>query len=108
MPKDPSPTPAAETPADPAALEAKLRAEYEAKIEAIERERKSAVAAASAAPPAPVTGARGRYYHQQGTELVGVPVVINGSTLHHPDTGEILVTAAKSSPTPANGRFVPD
>jgi len=120
MAKD-TPLPLAETPVDPAALEAKLRAEiesnlraeYEAKLAAAEEERKAAVAFAQAAREVPaaataVSGRPARYYHQQGTDLIGVPVVVVGTTLHHPDTGDILVTAAKSSPTPANGRYVLD
>jgi hypothetical protein len=104
MPKDTLSTPPADAgPVDPA-VEAKIRERIEAELR---REYEDKLRAAGV--PLPVAFADGKpatYYHQQGRELVGVPVIAAGNTLHDPNSGAVLVTGAQSSPQPANGRFV--
>jgi hypothetical protein len=101
MPKDNPTNPPSES---DAALEAKLREQIEAELRT-EYEAKLRAAGV----PLPVAFADGRpatYYHQQGRELVAVPVIAAGTNLHDPKTGAVLVTGAQPSDQPANGRFV--
>ena len=105
MPKDQNSPPSADQlPANPATLEAELRAKIEAEIRA-EYEEKLRTAGASVPTP-PAEGKPALYYYQHGRDLVGVPVIAAGSNLHHPQTGALLVTGAPSSDQPANGRYV--
>jgi hypothetical protein len=77
-------------------IEAELRAEYEDKLRA----------AGVSAPVPPSDGKPAMYFYQQGSSLVGVPVIAAGGNLHDPRTGARLVTGAQSSDQPANGRYV--
>ena len=105
MPKDQnSPSSADQLPANPATLEAELRAKIEAEIRA-EYEQKLRAAGVPVTVPV-ADGKPAIYYHQQGRDLVGVPVIAAGSNLHDPKTGALLVTGAQSSTEPANGRYI--
>jgi hypothetical protein len=101
MPKDTPPTDAAT--ADPA-FEAKLRERIEAEVR---REYEDKLRAAGAPLQVPFSdGKPATYYHQQGRDLVSVPVIAAGANLHDPKTGTVLVTGAQVSDQPANGRYV--
>lgn len=105
MPKDTPPTTPADTaPVDPA-VEARLREQIEAELR---REYEEKLRAAGVPPPvAFADGKPATYYYQQGRDLVAVPVIAAGTTLHDPKTGAVLVTGAQISDQPANGRYVP-
>lgn len=90
--------------------EAKLRAEYEARIADLEQKlAASNTGATGNSPDARPDLSRGKpatYFHQQGLSLVARPVIAIGDTLHDPESGDVIVTKAKASVTPVNGCFV--
>lgn len=104
MPKDPTTSPADSLPVDPAALEAELRAKIESELRA-EYEGKLRAAGATV-PASPADGKPAVYFHRQGRELIGVPVIAAGGTLYHPESAVVLVTGAKPSDAPEDGRYV--
>src|SRR5436190_5007340 len=105
MPKDsPSnPTADAAPPADPA-IEARLREQIEAELRKGYEDKLRA--AGVAIPVAFSDGKSAIYFHQQGRDLVPVPVIAAGSNLHDPKSGAVLVTGAQPSDQPVNGRYV--